>query len=42
MKLKEVVKSKRTWGLIVLTALQIFQVNIPDQFSGLLHAFIQN
>lgn len=39
MKIKDVLKSKRTWALIGLTALQIFQVNIPTEFADLLHAF---
>lgn len=37
MNLKKAIKSKRTWGLIALAALQIFKVNIPDEVTNLIH-----
>jgi len=39
MKSKDILKSKRTWALIGLTALQIFKINIPIEISEILRAF---
>jgi len=37
MKPKDILKSKRTWGLIALVALQIFKINVPDEVTQIIH-----
>jgi len=39
--MKDLFKSKRTWAILLLAALQIFNVNVPTEVQQVIHAVSQ-